>query len=264
MNRSPYAVRRPLIATAAVLATALLAGCGTATADRAAGTTSPTPTAAQTVAPAVAPTVAPSRPAAPAFPAYAAQAIPKSVAVHAEPGGPVVRTLANPLPSGAPLTFLLARESGDWLQVYLPTRPNGSTGWVRAGDVRLAGLPYRLDVLQRAHQLRLYRFGKLMHTYPIAVGKADTPTPGGTFYLKELIRPTNRGGFYGPYAFGLSGFSDALSSFGGGEAVIGLHGTNDESSIGRDVSSGCIRLHNADITALSKLLPLGTPVRILA
>ncbi|MGI8699015.1 MAG: L,D-transpeptidase family protein [Mycobacteriales bacterium] len=247
---------------AAVLAAALLtAGCGArpSTTARAVG---PAPTSGATAT--ATPTRAPSQPGAPAFPAYAAEATGATVAVHAAPDGPVRRTLNNPLPSGAPLTFLLARRSGEWLQVYLPTRPNGSTGWVRAGDVSIAGLPHRLDVLQRSHQLRLYRFGKLSKTYPIAVGKADTPTPGGTFYLKELIRPTNGGGLYGPYAFGLSGFSDALSSFGGGEAVIGLHGTNDESSIGRDVSHGCIRLHNADITALAKLLPLGTPVRILA
>jgi lipoprotein-anchoring transpeptidase ErfK/SrfK len=46
--------------------------------------------------------------------------------------------------------------------------------------------------------------------------------------------------------------------------VIGLHGTSQPSSIGHDVSSGCIRLRNADITRLARLLPLGTPVRILA
>lgn len=255
-------VRSPRPAAAALLATVLLAaGCAGARSDTAGG---PRPVAGVSGPAGTAPTAGPSRPTVPTFPAYAAQARPAKVAVYAAPNGRVNRTLGNPLPSGAPLTFLLAHRSGDWLQVYLPTRPNGSTGWLRAADVALAGLAYRLDVQTGAHQLRLYRFGKLAHTYPIAVGKADTPTPGGTFYLKELIRPTNGGGIYGPFAFGLSGFSNALASFGGGEAVIGLHGTNDESSIGRDVSHGCIRLHNADITALSKLLPLGTPVRILA
>ncbi|MBW3648616.1 MAG: L,D-transpeptidase, partial [Actinobacteria bacterium] len=69
---------------------------------------------------------------------------------------------------------------------------------------------------------------------------------------------------YGPYAYGLSGFSTTLDTFAGGEAVIGLHGTNDPASIGKDVSFGCIRLNNADIRELADLLPLGTPVRILA
>ena len=251
-----YDVRRAAPAVlVSLLVAALGTGCGSATAAR----TQPSPAGQAQAAPS-----ASARPAAPVFPAYAATAKVPDVAIYTAPAGTVSRTLANPLPSGAPLTFLLAHRSGTWLQVYLPTRPNGSTGWVRAGDVVLAGLPYRLDVLRHAHQLRLYRFGTLIHVYPIAVGKTDTPTPGGTFYLKELLRPTNGGGIYGPYAFGLSGFSNALSTFGGGEAVIGLHGTNDESTIGRDVSHGCIRLHNKDITALAHLLPLGTPVRILA
>ena len=39
------------------------------------------------------------------------------------------RTLANPQPSGAPLVFLVRETHGDWLQVLLPVRPNGSSGW---------------------------------------------------------------------------------------------------------------------------------------
>ncbi len=86
------------------------------------------------------------------------------------------------------------------------------------------------------------------------------PNPLGLFYLTELLAPTNSG--YGPYAYGLSAFSDVLTSFGGGPGQIGLHGTADAASIGHSVSHGCIRLTNTDITTLAKLLPLGTPVHI--
>ena len=57
-----------------------------------------------------------------------------------------------------------------------------------------------------------------------------------------------------------------LTSFNGGTGVIGLHGTNDPSSIGGDVSSGCIRMQNDVIERLVNEigLPLGTPVEILA
>ena len=69
----------------------------------------------------------------------------------------------------------------------------------------------------------------------------------------------------GPWAFARSGFSEVLHSFGeGGTGVLGLHGTGDPSSIGRDVSNGCIRMSNAGITKLADLLPLGTPVEITA
>ena len=198
------------------------------------------------------------------FPAYAATATGGQVRVHQRPGGAPGSTLTSPVASGAPLTFLVVEQRGDWLEVLLPVRPNGSTGWVLAEDVVVEGVPYRLDVRTAEHALDLYDGDRLVRTYPIGIGKRDTPTPGGTFYLKELLQPPNPDGEYGPYAYGLSGFSTTLDTFAGGEAVIGLHGTNDAASIGSDVSFGCIRLRNADITELAELLPLGTPVRILA
>lgn len=206
----------------------------------------------------------PTAPAPERFPAYAATAVGTRVVVHAAPDGAPVRTLANPLPSGAPLTLLQVERRGAWLKVLLPVRPNGSTGWVRTSEVDVQGVPYRLDVRTAAHELDLYDRDRLVRTFPIGIGKRDTPTPGGTFFLKELLQPPNPAGDYGPYAYGLSGFSTTLDSFRGGEAVIGLHGTSDPSSIGKDASAGCIRLRNADITSLAELLPLGTPVRILA
>lgn len=200
-----------------------------------------------------------------AYPAYAATATKPSVGVFDKAAGTLRRSLANPQPSGAPLTFLVkSQPGGTWVEVYLPIRPNGSSGWVRAADVKVIGVPFRLDVLRAEHKLRLYQDGKLKKEFAVAIGTTNTPTPGGTFYLKELLIPTNKGGVYGPYAYGLSGFSNVLTSFAGGDGVIGLHGTNDPSKIGSDVSHGCIRLRNADITYLAHLLPLGTPVRILA
>jgi lipoprotein-anchoring transpeptidase ErfK/SrfK len=46
--------------------------------------------------------------------------------------------------------------------------------------------------------------------------------------------------------------------------VLGLHGTGDPSSIGRDVSNGCIRMSNTGITKLAEILPLGVPIEITA
>ena len=69
---------------------------------------------------------------------------------------------------------------------------------------------------------------------------------------------------YGPYAYGLSSHSDALDTFAGGDAEIGIHGNNDASVLGNDVTHGCIRMDNDAITMLAKQLPLGTPVDIVA
>ncbi|WP_233265336.1 L,D-transpeptidase [Leifsonia sp. AG29] len=176
------------------------------------------------------------------------------------PGGAVAESLANPQPSGAPLTFLVASSQGDWLEVDLAQRPNGSTGWIKAGTVTLRSLVYSLQASTEQNTLTLLKNGTPVKTYAAATGTGGTPTPHGSFYITELLKPTNDG--YGPYAFGLSAFSDVLSSFGGGPGQIGLHGTDDAASIGHAASHGCIRLSNADITELASLLPLGTPVVI--
>ena len=55
----------------------------------------------------------------------------------------------------------------------------------------------------------------------------------------------------------------ALTTVAGGDAIIGLHGTNHPELLGRDVSSGCFRMRNDAITKLASILPLGTPVTIV-
>ncbi|MBV8386095.1 MAG: L,D-transpeptidase, partial [Acidimicrobiia bacterium] len=60
--------------------------------------------------------------------------------------------------------------------------------------------------------------------------------------------------------FATSAHSNVLTSFMGGDGMVGLHGTDAPGSIGRAVSHGCIRIGNADITKLAMMLPLGTPL----
>ena len=99
---------------------------------------------------------------------------------------------------------------------------------------------------------------------PVGLGKGATPTPGGVYYLKELLKPKNPQGAYGPYAYGLSSHSETLDSFAGGDAEVGIHGNNDASVLGKNVTHGCIRMDNDAITMLAKQLPLGTPVTVNA
>jgi lipoprotein-anchoring transpeptidase ErfK/SrfK len=123
---------------------------------------------------------------------------------------------------------------------------------------------YRIVVRLRSHKLRLWRGTKVVATYPLAVGTPSTPTPRGLFYIVELLRPDNPAGSYGPFAFGLSAHSNRLKTFAGGDGRVGLHGTDQPGLIGSSVSHGCIRLRNAAIRRLARILPLGTPVLIRA
>jgi lipoprotein-anchoring transpeptidase ErfK/SrfK len=194
-----------------------------------------------------------------------AQAKPETVPVYAAAGdGEPASSLDNPNENGAPLVFLVKEQQGDWLNVYLPVRPNGSTGWIRAADVTVVSNPYRIDIALAAHRLVVYEGSEVVLDEPIGVGTADTPTPGGVYYVKELLQPSDPNGPYGPYAYGLSGFSNVLEEFNGGDGVIGIHGTNQPEAIGTDVSHGCIRMRNEAILELVPVLPLGTPVHISA
>jgi lipoprotein-anchoring transpeptidase ErfK/SrfK len=161
-----------------------------------------------------------------------------------------------------PLVFLVKSRRPGWLEVYLPVRPNLSSGWIRASEVKLAADPYRVEVRLRSHRLIAWRGQKRIVSARIAVGKAVSPTPTGRYYITDLLRPPDPAGFYGPYAFGLSAHSPVFTSFEGGDGQVGIHGTSDPSVIGTDVSHGCIRLDNRTITRLAKRLPLGTPVTI--
>jgi lipoprotein-anchoring transpeptidase ErfK/SrfK len=164
--------------------------------------------------------------------------------------------------NGTQRAFLVRATRKKWVRVYLPTRPNGSIGWVRQRAVKMYNNRYRLIIRLRAHKLQLWRKRHLLASYPVAIGTASTPTPRGLFYIVELLQPSNPGGSYGPYSFGLSAHSNVLQTFAGGDGRVGLHGTNEPGLIGSSVSHGCIRLRNGAVRRLAKILPLGTPVYI--
>ena len=164
--------------------------------------------------------------------------------------------------NGTPRTFLVRATKGDWVRVFLPTRPNGSQGWVKRRAVRVYTNGYRVVVRLRSNELRLWRGDRLLARYPVALGTRSTPTPRGLYYIVELLQPGKANGSYGPFSFGLSAHSTVLKRFAGGDGRVGLHGTNQPGLIGSDVSHGCIRLRNAAVRRLAKILPLGTPVYI--
>jgi lipoprotein-anchoring transpeptidase ErfK/SrfK len=203
-------------------------------------------------------------------PTYVAEARGRQVVVYDAPKAtkPVLR-LPNPwLLNGAtthPVAqwfLVLSTRPDGWVRIQLPTRPNGTSGWLAPGAARLLVDPYRLDVSLRAHRLVVWRGTTRVYAGSVATGAPATPTPTGVFYLRVLLRNDNPSSVYGPYAYGLSAHSEALTTFNGGDAEIGLHGNDDPSVLGTSVTHGCIRMDNSEITRLSTLLPLGTPVRI--
>ncbi|MEA2301075.1 MAG: hypothetical protein QOE44_1610 [Solirubrobacteraceae bacterium] len=186
------------------------------------------------------------------------------VRLYRGPGSPRSWRVQRSPDARFPLVLLVKQARPGWLQVYLPVRPNQSLAWIRDADVTLHYDPYRVVVDLRHHRLTVWQSDRALDHQRIGVGSVATPTPGGIYYIIEQFRLTDPGGPFGPYALGLSAYSNVLKSFGSGPGQIALHGTNDPGGIGSNVSHGCIHLRNPEIARLAHLLPLGTPVRILA
>jgi lipoprotein-anchoring transpeptidase ErfK/SrfK len=166
---------------------------------------------------------------------------------------------------GSPRVFLV--ESGPvdgWVEVSLPIRPNGSTGWVRAGALDLAVLDYAIFVDLSDRLLRLEQSEEVVLETEVAVGSPHNPTPTGSYFVTDIVELADPGGPWGPFALGLSAFSDTITEFNGGNGIIGIHGTNRPASIGEPVSLGCVRVPNEIAALLADLVKLGTPVEIAA
>jgi hypothetical protein len=159
------------------------------------------------------------------------------------------------------LNSVVNEKGQHWVRIRLPVLPNGTTGWVPRDA--LGGFTQtwtHLVVDRPLFMATLYRHGKPVFRSRIGVGKAYWPTPAGEFYVRERIT-----GFsdliYGPLAFGTNARSAVLTDWPGG-GFIGIHGTNQPEILPGRVSHGCIRMPNASIRRLARLMPLGTPVTV--
>jgi hypothetical protein len=148
----------------------------------------------------------------------------------------------------------------EWVHLRLPGQPNGRTGWVlRSALGPLHTTHTALVVDRRKLTATLLVSGRARWRVRVGIGAPATPTPAGSYYVRELVR-TPPAGPYGPYAFGTSAYSHLSDWPGGG--IIGVHGTNEPALIPGRPSHGCVRMRNSDIRYLVRHLPIGAPVRI--
>jgi lipoprotein-anchoring transpeptidase ErfK/SrfK len=186
-----------------------------------------------------------------------------AIQVYDAPNGAVTTSLSARTEYLQPRTFLVVENQGDWLKVLLPMRPNNSTGFIRAVDVNLSDVPYEIHVNLGEHMLRMFKDGQEVLSTPVVIGSPRTPTPLGTFFITDPVDlKASPNGAYGAFALGLSGYSEVLMEFNGGPGQIAVHGTNNPSQVGQDISNGCVRVPNDIIVQIADQAPLGTPVII--
>ncbi len=151
----------------------------------------------------------------------------------------------------------------EWLRVRLPVRPNGTTGWVPASVLsELQPVKTWLKISTKTFKATLVKNGKVVFRAPIGVGQPQWPTPRGQFYIRAKLKGYgSAGSFYGPLAFITSATSNQLTDWPGG-GLVGVHGTSQPGLIPGKISHGCVRMRNADILKLEKLMPVGSPLTI--
>jgi lipoprotein-anchoring transpeptidase ErfK/SrfK len=153
------------------------------------------------------------------------------------------------------------RPGGLWLDVRLPSGSAGLRGWLPRTALSGYGFVRTRLVVNRARlRATLLRNGRPVFRAPVGVGRPEAPTPAGEFYIRNrLTRYASPA--YGPIAFGTSARSDQLTDWPAG-GFIGIHGTDQPDLLPGRVSHGCIRMRNASIRELERLMPIGTPLTI--
>jgi len=136
---------------------------------------------------------------------------------------------------------------------------------IRVGQkIKVNTAVFSILVDKSKNELMLLKNGKPVKTYVVATGKEGASTPAGEFTITDKVvkpdwtKPDGTVITAGDKDYELGARWIALSARG-----YGIHGTNDESLIGKNVTAGCIRMYNADVIELYDIVTNGTKVTII-
>src|SRR5438105_1548406 len=153
-----------VVAAAAFLLPTLLAGCG---GEQAAGGTSKAPSElAKTHA------------------YQELAALNSSHQVFATPGARPFQQISATRPitgeqTVLPVTRTTRYNGAEWLQVQLPGRPNGLTGWIELSGTKLEYTRWRIAINTGARRVYAYDRGRMVRSFDAVIGAPATPTPKG-------------------------------------------------------------------------------------
>jgi lipoprotein-anchoring transpeptidase ErfK/SrfK len=126
----------------------------------------------------------------------------------------------------------------------------------------------RVEIHLRRREALVYQGSSVVKRYPIGVGRPGWETPTGTFQVSQMrenptwISPFNGQRIPGGHARNPLG-TRWIGFWTDGHNWIGFHGTLNSSTVGRNVSHGCLHMHKADLEDLYRRVTLGTLVTVL-
>ena len=153
------------------------------------------------------------------------------------------------------------RRTADWNERLLLTLVVLLCTAAVAQNNPLKPTPRQVLVSIPDRKLAVLEKGRVLRTFRVSVGAAVSPSPAGefqivhrlenpTYYHPGTVIPPGRDNPIGPRWIGLS------------QKGLGIHGTNQPSSIGHAASHGCIRLSNRDVVQFFQMVSVGDTVSI--
>jgi lipoprotein-anchoring transpeptidase ErfK/SrfK len=139
-----------------------------------------------------------------------------------------------------------------------------------AGKQTISALTMKIVISQSSHTLTLFQVGKVVHTYPVAVGSPTYPTPTGEW---EIVRMEKNPTWIPPDSDWAkkakpippgpdNPLGTRFMALNAPPGTVGIHGTPNPASLGYSVSHGCIRMAIPDVEDLFERVDVGTPVTI--
>lgn len=128
--------------------------------------------------------------------------------------------------------------------------------------LKIPGGTFTIVVDKSQNQLLLSQNNAFFKLYPVATGK-DGSTPVGTFKIVNKI--TNPVWYRQGAMVPAESPENILGTrwLGWDKKGYGIHGSVDPGGIGKQVTAGCVRMHNQDVEELFAIVPTGTEVTVV-
>jgi hypothetical protein len=195
---------------------------------------------------------------------YSTAYVPRPTVLYREPGGRKRIRITAKTEWGSPRVLGVVEQRGGWLGVQAAELRNGEIAWVRRSEARVDCVNWSLHTDLSKRTLVVRRDGRTVRKMRVAVGRPANPTPKGRFTVTDKLRVTDPNSAYGCCVLALSGHQTNLPDYWPGGDRLAVHATTDESTIGDQVSLGCLRTVSTRARWLIETVPLGSPIFIRA
>jgi lipoprotein-anchoring transpeptidase ErfK/SrfK len=130
--------------------------------------------------------------------------------------------------------------------------------------------PVAITVSRSETKVRLFRRGKLVKSYTVAVGSPEFPTPTGRYVVQTMQKNPSWNVPNSAWAGSLAGetipggdpANPLVARWIGFNGSVGFHGTANSGSLGSAASHGCVRMAPNDVIDLFTRVNVGTPVLV--